>query len=585
MHGYYVKKINENRGKPRIWLEGGQVEKAGMAPGSRFDVHISGGSIMLKANPDGSRVVSKKSKGDRDIPIIDISSQELLALFDGMSAVRMVQRDGEIYLSPLATELRKKERLTRLRNKMLSGAPIAMGSLSHGGGVMSSAIHKGMEEGGVTSRLAFANEIRPELIEQARQHNDAWDERTIPLAAPLQELAFDEAGASAIPKVDVLEAGLPCSGHSLSGRAKRGTSHPEEHPEVGHLVVGALVIIAKTSPAIFVLENVEPYASSASASILRNQLRDLGYVTHERILEGQQWGDLENRKRWCMVAATEGLNFTWDMLQIPDTPEKMQLSDALDDIPEDHPMWSEMKGLKAKQERDMSSGKGFRMQILQPDADKVPTMTKGYAKIRSTDPKLAHPTNPDLLRQFTPAENARFKQIPPKLIEGLSNTIAHELLGQSVSYSAFTAVGRLVADSLREFAHGQSQPAIDMKDLVERISSDLTDSAAMVVSEIRKPVPGTTYEGMITVCDMGMAIQDIGNGVGIAHNALEIDSEAILLGADVRISYPKTRLEAVSVELLGAHATAANDPVAATQDNTDEFDLDAPAKAGITPAL
>lgn len=80
---------------------------------------------------------------------------------------------------------------------------------------------------------------------------------------------------------------------------------------------------------------------------------------------------------------------------------------------------------------------------------KCPTITKGYAKVRSTDPKLQHPGNPDLLRQFTPTEHARIKGIPERLVSGLSPTLAHELLGRSICYEPFRAVGRLIGSALK----------------------------------------------------------------------------------------------------------------------------------------
>src|SRR3546814_10896513 len=79
------------------------------------------------------------------------------------------------------------------------------------------------------------------------------------------------------------------------------------------------------------------------------------------------------------------------------------------------------------------------MQIFQPDSTKIATLTRGYAKIRSTDPKLQHPTDPTLLRQITPVEHARIKGVPDKMIEGLGITIAHQMLGQSFSSEEHTS--------------------------------------------------------------------------------------------------------------------------------------------------
>ncbi|GED47544.1 hypothetical protein HME01_33960 [Vreelandella aquamarina] len=40
------------------------------------------------------------------------------------------------------------------------------------------------------------------------------------------------------------------------------------------------------------------------------------------------------------------------------------------------------------------------------------------------------------------------KTIPEELVHGLSETVSHELLGQSVVFTAFRAVGRLVGNCL-----------------------------------------------------------------------------------------------------------------------------------------
>ena len=537
MRGYHIKRVGSNRGKPRIWLEGGEISRAGLKAGDSYTVTIAGGSVILRADPNGNRVISRKhKKSGEDLPIIDLNSSELLSLFEGMSAIRMVQFEGEIYLSPIPTELRKKDRLRRLRNKLENGEPLTMGSMSHGGGVLSHAVHTGLEEAGVPTKLAWANEIRPELLEHASKHNSTWTDGTIMIAAPMQEFAFDQRAMTHLKPTDIVEAGWPCSGASKAGRAKRGTSMPEEHPEVGHLVVAGLMIVGRANPAIFLLENVIQYASSASAAILRSQLRDLGYQTYETILRNST-NALENRERWCLVAVTEGLDFSWDMLQFPDK-EVVYLSDDLDDIPLDSPAWSEMRGLKAKQERDKAAGKSFAMQIYDADATKVNTITKGYAKIRSTDPKLRHPENPNLLRQFTPAEHARFKQVPPELVEGLSATVAHELLGQGINYEPFRLAGRAIADCIMTSMNVDPRPTT-VDGIAKAMAEEMMDTAGLVVSELIKPLRGVTYRGPIAVVDMGMAIQDIGAGVGVLYKLSQIagaDGRTPALGDNVEIT-------------------------------------------------
>ncbi|ACT52103.1 DNA cytosine methyltransferase [Methylovorus glucosotrophus] len=530
LDGYYIKKIGQNKGAPRVWLEGSQTARAGFAPGQRFDIHVEGQTIVLQANPDGSRVVSSKKSGDSLNPVIDINSKELLAIFDGMSAIRVAVKEGQIYLVPLASELKKQERYKRLKTKLQTGEPLALGSLSHGGGILDHAIHSGLRAAGIDSKLAFANEIREELLEHAAIHNDAWSENTQIFAAPMQELAFDERGLANIPKTEALVMGLPCSGASKAGKAKRGLIHPESHPEVGHLVVSALVILSKSNPAIVILENVPHYANSASADILRNQLRDMGYNTQERILNGKEWGTLENRDRWVMVAVTHGIEFDFSQL-IPPDARPMRLGDVLEEVPLDDPRWNKMQYLKDKEVRDAAEGKNFKMQIFTEDSEHIGTLTKGYAKVRSTDPKIQHPEDPDLLRQITPEEHARIKQVPEHLIAGLSNTVAHEVLGQSVVYTPFKDLGQEVGQVLNVFSDKSARVSNN------ELPREVIAMGHNVVAELKLANDQVgNYTGPVVAVEKGYFIQDIGKSIGVAHKASQLDKEPIL-GKQAYVQY------------------------------------------------
>lgn len=542
MEGYYIKKLGQNRGAPRVWLEGTQTERAGFIPGQRFDVEVQGKMVVLQANPDGSRVVSGKKAGERNNPVIDINSKELLAMFDGMAAIRVVVKKDQIYLMPLASEVKKRERYGRMREKLENGDPLTIGSLSHGGGVLSHAIHSGLKSVGVDAQLAFANEIRGELLEHASIHNDAWSENTQVLSAPMQELAFDDRGVASLPKVEIMEMGLPCQGASRAGKSKRGLVHPESHPLIGHLVVSALVIVSKTNPAIVVLENVPEYAQSASADILRNQLRDMGYVTHERVLNGKAWGSLENRNRWCMVAVTEGIAFDFDQLQPPGALAKT-LEHVLDKtIAPDDPRWRDFQYLKDKEVRDHEKGNGFGMQIVSPDDVSVPTLRKGYHKGGSTDPLIQHPENPELLRQFTAAEHARIKGVPPHLIEGLSNTIGHEILGQGIVYSPFEGVGAHIGQALNDFAGKTVQEEPKAPVVASQTISAEMQEAIRVLSEetllslVHANVQEGHYPGEIVAADRDLYVQDIDGRNGVVHEASRLDL-APELGCMVSIDY------------------------------------------------
>lgn len=441
------------RGCPRLYFKGG-VDKYGFTPGTRYNAKITGSTLTLTVCPDGKRLVSRREIGDKFIPIIDIESHTLLSMFDGHERVRVIYQDGAIHILPLATVVKVKERLSRLRDNLTNGF-VRSGSLATGIGIMALALHLGLGGQGIRTDMAFACELREELLDHAVQFNPAISQDTLAIVAPLQEATNDDWLMAHLPKVDILEMSLPCSGASSAGRAKNKTSCAEEHPDVGHLIASALQVLAKVNPSIIIFENVPPYALSASGHILRYQLRDMGYAVHETELVGEDFNSLENRKRWCVVGVTNGIPFDFAALKKPMRMVR-QLREVLEEIPSSDPRWSEMRGLKEKEIRDKEAGKGFMMQVFTPGDTYIGTLTKGYAKVRSTDPKIRHPENPELLRQLTPVEHARIKGVPESLISGMCQTLAHEVLGQSVLVTPFKAVGELVGDCLQQWLSGDS---------------------------------------------------------------------------------------------------------------------------------
>lgn len=442
-------KIGSNRGIPRVWLEGRRLERAGFCAGTRYDLVVGSERVTLRIAEDGTRIVSAKHRKEAELPVIDLNSKEALSAFAGLDRLRVVIRDKEIHLLPLATQTKARERLSRIRHKAETGEPLTVGSLCHGGGVLSLALHEGLASGGVPASLRFANDIDSEVLEQAQAHNPAWCEDTALVAAPMQEIVADAWLLKQLGHVDLLEAGIPCVAASVAGRAKKKLAMAEADPNAGHLVVAFLGIVEALQPAIIVVENVPPYLNTASAHLLRHTLRDWGYQVQETILSGADFGALEDRKRMTMVAVTQGLSFEMDSIAKPPC-EPRSLDEVLEDVPLDAKCWSEMNYLRVKEERDTAAGKGFRMQIVGPESTHVGTLGSGYQKNRSTEPKVRHPVEGDaLLRLLTPTEHAKIKGVPQALIEGMPATRAHGLLGNGIVFEPFVALGRAIAATIR----------------------------------------------------------------------------------------------------------------------------------------
>lgn len=350
----------------------------------------------------------------------------------------------------------------------------------------------------------------------------------------MQTVAFDRTVLDKLPEVDVLELGLPCSGASTAGRAKKGTSMPEEHEHVGHLVVAAMVILSKVNPAIALFEQVPAYASSASAAIIRTHLREFNYDIHETMVNGQDFPPfLENRKRWCLVATTKGLNFSWDCLIYPEKREA-KFGDIMEDVPPSDPSWSEMKGLKAKEVRDIEAGKGFRMQTIDANSSRVPTFTKGMQKNRSTDPKVVDPDT-GKLRIPTPLEHARLKGISETLIAGIarvSKTLAHEMMGQSVNSEVFVEISRALIAEVKRGLLTDSDAEPTKEQLLDGLQSTIfdaiVDTSITLDADVVTPARNSGYVGPVIAATAGVVYQQVGDGLAVMHKLSELQGEVVV---------------------------------------------------------
>lgn len=82
----YTRKIGQNRGKPRLWLEGAILMETGFTTGLTWDVYpIDDGSLRLLASNEGGRKIA----GHVGRPIIDINSAAVLAGFNPGDVVQI----------------------------------------------------------------------------------------------------------------------------------------------------------------------------------------------------------------------------------------------------------------------------------------------------------------------------------------------------------------------------------------------------------------------------------------------------------------------------------------------------------------
>ncbi len=436
--------VGSNKGKKRVWLEGAKLAHGGFSRGDSIKVERSGKTIVIKIDEYGGHTVSGRSRNGKDKPIIDLSSQEILKGFTVGEPLRITAKKGYLVISQHEITKRIYSRVSGIRARLSAGLPVRSCSLFHGLGVIDRALHDGFARAGIATAISAAVEIEGNYLDASIVNNQAiWSDDSIAINSPIQLV-----NPSPKFQVDMLVAGVPCTGASKAGRTKNKLKNAESHIEAGALFHYMLRFIEVLNPALVVLENVAEYAGTASMAVIRAVLSDNGYHFTERILGGNDYGALEDRQRLCVVAVTKGLDFNLDDEIKPVREKEDSIDKILEPVEDDSPRWKACSYLAKKEVRDIAAGKGFRRQVLTGSEPKCGSCGKGYSKIRSTEPQIAHPTETGLSRLFTPIEHAAIKGVPKELIAGLSDTVAHECLGQSVVFPAFEAVGAYIGEQL-----------------------------------------------------------------------------------------------------------------------------------------
>jgi DNA (cytosine-5)-methyltransferase 1 len=451
-------KIGEAREIPRLWMEGDKLSRAGVQIGARYALTSPLADRIELRQVDASYSgdtfnVSQRSRNGNLRPLMEIRSAVLRKVFAFNDKVRVAIRDGRIVITANHLETKMFERMKRLMNKLATGTPLACASAFHGIGILDKALHAGFKRAHISTFVKVAIELESTYLDVSLRNNpELFTNETIAVCSDIRDVDFSRNA----PQVEILCAGIPCVGASLSGRAKNSLDFAESHSSAGTLFFDFLEAVKNLNPAFVICENVVPFARSASMAVIRSVLDSLGYNVYETALRGADFGALEDRERLVFIAVCKTLPMTFDWATVKHAaPLYATLGDALDPISNNDPRWKTYDYLATKAKRDKAAGKGFARQLLDRCATSCGTVGRGYWKARSTEPFLKHPTNPELSRLFTPAEHARIKGIPENVIAGESDTIAHEGLGQSVIYPQFQAVGFAIGQEIARMAANQ----------------------------------------------------------------------------------------------------------------------------------
>lgn len=242
--------------------------------------------------------------------------------------------------------------------KVREGEKLAVCSLFHAGGVMDKALHHGFELGGLTSFVKVAVELSSVYLSASLRNNpELWQPESVAIHTDIRDMNWRNNA----PACEVLVAGIPCNSASRAGVAKNGLEFSEQHDAAGSLFVDFLEGVKATNPAIIVVENVPDYQKTAGMAVIRSVLGSLGYQVYETVLNGNDFGALERRRRMVMVAVCKRLSqHAFDFATLLPVKEKeSSLNDILDTFPLDSERWSTFEHLAIKAVSDKEAGKGL----------------------------------------------------------------------------------------------------------------------------------------------------------------------------------------------------------------------------------
>ena len=435
--------ISEQRGVKRLWLQGLRLSECGFDRGKRYrvDYNADRNEISLVLCDNGNRMVSGRKRGTRVDPIVDICNADVVRFAGNSSRVRADFQSGLIVFSISHLDRKRDERETRFRDELERGS-LSKGSVCAGIGMASAALHEGLAQAGVGSQVVWLADRSRKYLQVACDNNAAVTSRTKLFEATLEELEPE-----LLDPVSILQASLPCTGHSPAGKAKNKIANAESHRTDATAVFGLMKIVEAVQPAVIVSEQVIPGRSSATYTLIKSMLTVLDYIIHEIDLGPEQSGAIESRRRYWFVAVSKGLD-ELDLETIPAFDRKYEtLGELLEPVADDDRLWSENEYLKKKQVRDEAAGRGYaQRQLLTGEARQIGTAGRGYQKRRSSEPFLTRADGME--RLLTPLELCRAHGAPESLIENTVDGVAYESLGQGIDWHQAVGIGRVIARDL-----------------------------------------------------------------------------------------------------------------------------------------
>lgn len=407
-----IQKIGRNRDTPRLWIESKRLESLGFAPGIPLEIEPHPQNLILRPAILGQNHVSSRAVGGGRRPIIDLENESLLSGLAAYSEVKIIASFERIQVCP-------SHRAFAIQRSRVCQPPFRVLEVFAGGGTMTAALHNNL-----TFRVVAGIEIEPSFADEWQAANPH---------ALLVQSDVRVVHHSELPDFDVLIGGIPCTCHSNLGRAKKQLAGKPELGDSGDLFLPALALVSERMPAAVVFENVPAFAQSLAGELLVSTLRRIGYHVFTTVIApNSEWGEIEDRKRWLLVATLDR-PFA---LATPGKPCSIPLSEFLDapdearDQADCARIARTIEGLKVHNARHQAMGHGFGFNVISGADTSIPTIPKSYHKI-NTGPFVETPYGLRLLRQ------SEVERIHGVQLHTQHYATALQILGQGVQTRVF----------------------------------------------------------------------------------------------------------------------------------------------------
>ncbi len=445
IHKYAVKTLKT--GAARVFIQNRDaLKRSGLPANTRFNVIYAKHTITIIPCKNGANKIMDTGRGE----LLELKNKDTFKAIGDLGFVTVTFKRGKVVISVNYRDKLKMEREKSIFDALSNGAAIRTASFFSGLGMLAYHIKKGLEEAGIRSTMTFANDSSALAMALNLEANPIWENASKDAFAVIDDL--ENLDISQLMRSHVAEVGYPCLGQTkMCTKENRDLNHPM----VGTLFIKLLAALEKMNPAMVVFENTPSFMNSQTLKMIKREMH--GYRFEEVMLNANEHGDIEGRPRACIIAISEGLpKMGLESFTSPSSSPIPVLSDYLENIPPDSPLWREMAHVKRKEQQ---ASLNYKNMLYHGHENKIATICASYGAPKIGAPMIIHPANPNLQRQLTVFEHAKIRDLPEKLFNLVmdvndgrhqlvnksgSMTAGHRLLGNGVSSKVWTNIGRAI---------------------------------------------------------------------------------------------------------------------------------------------